>query len=497
MKNGINNVLFMAGKRLVSHACLVKNGFRDRLTILKASYGPVPGLALFVIGLVFFAGMLAAAVLTAGKSLLLANAPAVRFKTDGLDADKVKFIEDLNKRFELVDVMDKAAVDLNVRQAVADHFKDIDLNQIKEMLGDDPKSIRSILKMHGATLTELKNRGGAPEDLSIRGQIATWMETNKEAIKDVKTRRALPALHIRAAVSMLESTQFSSNPTPIVQPYLPRPGLQPGIVDLIRVMPTFWDYLTKGATKLNPYIWVNKHNAQGAATFTAEGALKPLGSFELETENSTPKKITERMKVSTELLSDIDGMTSEVQNELIYQVKTAANAGSLTGTGVGVNPKGITLYAAPYTLASITGVIAPNNADAVRAAIAQLRVLNFNGALTAFMNPADVATMDLEKSLQGQYVLPPFTTPNGRIIAATPVVEDNNIAQGYLLIGDMSKYRVLMYEDFFLAWGWENDDFTKNLTTVIGEMRFHQFVSDNHTAGFIYDTFANIKAAIA
>jgi hypothetical protein len=43
----------------------------------------------------------------------------------------------------------------------------------------------------------------------------------------------------------------------------------------------------------------------------------------------------------------------------------------------------------------------------------------------------------------------------------------------------------------------ENDDLTKNLMTVIGERRIHTYSSDNFAGSFIYDTYANVKAAIA
>jgi hypothetical protein len=45
--------------------------------------------------------------------------------------------------------------------------------------------------------------------------------------------------------------------------------------------------------------------------------------------------------------------------------------------------------------------------------------------------------------------------------------------------------------------GWENDDFTRNLVTWVGEMRLHQFFNTQYTGAFIYDTFANIITGLA
>jgi HK97 family phage major capsid protein len=352
--------------------------------------------------------------------------------------------------------------------------------------------LESALREQGIKMTEMEAKSVNPQPMNIKSQIEKWHEDNKAAIEAVKngSKADLPQMHLKAAITMTDSASLNGSA------YLPNAQVQPGIVDLVRVNPTFWERLPKGRTNANPYVWVNKTNKQGNATFIGEGVLKPLASFELETETSVPKKVAERMKASTELLYDVAGMESFIRQELQFEVMTAANAAVLTGVGSSTSPAGVTTIASAYTLTSIS-TENPTNSDAIRAAIAQIRSLNFNGTLTAYMNPIDMANMDLEKAQDsGVYMLPPFTSADGRVIAGVQIIEDNNIAVGNLLVGDMSKYRILMYQDFFVQFGWENDDFSKNLVTIIGEMRFHQFYSSNDTGAWIYDTFANIKTAL-
>jgi hypothetical protein len=424
----------------------------------------------------------------------------ITLNKDGATGDNLELLNGLEKRFaELPDVLSKEEIKTEVRTALKGFLKEdgslaVDIQKLTDLMGEDDKGIRSILKKQGEAIAEIQAKGdGIIKDMSVRSQVAAWMETNKKTIEAIRAgeNQTLPQMQIRAAITMTDAASLGSSA------YLPRPGVQPGVIDLVRTQPTFWDRLTKGRTNLNPYIWVNKTNKQGNAEFIGEGVLKPLASFELETESSVPKKVAERMKASTELLYDVDGMTSMIENELRFEVMVAANAAVLTGVASSTNPKGVTQYASGYTLTTIDPVATPNNSDAIRAAIAQLQSLNFGANLTAFINPIDAANMDLAKGTEGIYVLPPFTSADGRVIAGVQVIVDNNIAVGYLLIGDMTKYKVLMYQDFFVQWGWENDDFSKNLVTVIGEMRFHQWVSANHAGAFIYDTFANIKTAIA
>jgi len=417
----------------------------------------------------------------------------ITFNKEGLTGDNLKLVEDLEKRFaELPESKDANEQLRSIGLLDKDNKPTVDLEKLKTLLGEDENGIRSILKAQGEAITAMQEKGNQNEKpKSISEQIRAWQEDNKEALAKIKEGGSadLKPMQLRAPITM---TLGASAAAPV--PYYIAKGAE--VIDLVRKKPTFWDRLAKGRTGLPAYPWVNKTNKQGNAAFIGEGVLKPLASFELVSEISNPKKVAERMKASTELLYDVAGMETLIEQELRYEVEMAANTAVLTGTVSSTSPAGVTTIASPYTLTTVK-TPNPNNSDAVRAAKAQLVSLNFDRDIVAFVNPIDAANMDLAKANDsGVYMLPPFTTADGRVIAGVPVIEDNNIAVGYLLIGDMTKYKVLMYQDFFIAWGWENDDFSKNLVTVIGEMRIHQYSSANWAGAFIYDTFANIKTAL-
>jgi HK97 family phage major capsid protein len=280
--------------------------------------------------------------------------------------------------------------------------------------------------------------------------------------------------------------------------YIGRIGGESAPVDWLRPQPSFWDFLTKGRTSFTTYYWVNKTNPQGAAAFLAPGQAKPGISFELATEISNPKKVAVSSKAATELLQDIDGMTTFIEQELEYAVMIKVNTELMAGVGSTTSPKGVQKYSVTYTLTTIH-TENPNYFDAIRAVVAQLRSGYLQGPITVFINPIDAANMDLTKAdTSGVYLLPPFTSPNGKVIGGAAVIEDRNVPVGSFQAGFMQFYRILMYEDFRTAWGWENDDFTKNLVTAIGEMRFHQFVNSlySDSGAFVYDTFAHVIGLI-
>lgn len=483
----------------------MRKGFRQSLSLFRCPEVKLT-MAFFLTCLVLVAAIVTQHVMShpVGVGVMsIAAAPAavaIKLKKDGLTGDNLKAMEELEKRFEAtVDVLTKEQIELEIRKmvdAANEAIKGVDFAKIKEMLGEDDKGIRSILLAQGKEITALKEGGGKREDLSIRGQVMAWQTRHKEVIAKIKSgeRCDIPALELRVASPMTPANTYNGSA------YLPRPEIEAGIIDLVRIAPTFWDYVTKGRTSSALYVWVNKVNPLGAAAFIGPGVAKPGISFELQTESSAAKKIAVSDKLAIELLDDIEGMTSYVEQELKYQLEAKTNTTLMTGTLSSTVPAGIQTISVPF---SQTGLSTdnPNNMDAVRSIVAQLRVGNFGtafGPITVFINPVDAANMDMSKATTaGVYILPPFTTSDGRQIAGATVVEDNNVAIGYVQAAILSLFKVKIYKDFALTWGWENDDFTKNLVTVIAERRLHSYHSANHAGAFIYDTFANIKALIA
>jgi HK97 family phage major capsid protein len=328
---------------------------------------------------------------------------------------------------------------------------------------------------------------------SLRQQFINWRKRNRATIKAISNHemRSLEPLELRVPANpMMISTVNAGNSI-----MLPNATGLGTVNDFHRAQPTFWNQLPKKSTNLNPLTWVNKFNKQGSADFIGEGVLKPLASFELQVQQSIAKKVAERMRVSLELLNDVTGMVSMIENELRYEVEKHANDQTITGTSSSTDPAGVTKLASLYTLTTVD-VTTPNNFDAIRACVAQLRSLNFTGPFKAFINPIDGANMELSKGTDGHYLLPPFVAVDGTRIAGCDIIEDSGIPVGFVLVGDMRYYEIYMLENFTIRWGLDSDDFSKNLMTVIGEMRFHQVFSSANTGAFIYDSFANIKAAI-
>ena len=133
--------------------------------------------------------------------------------------------------------------------------------------------------------------------------------------------------------------------------------------------------------------------------------------------------------------------------------------------------------------------------DAIRAAVAQIVTLNHQPDV-CFINPIDAANMDLAKTTDGMYILPPFTTAEGLKISGVRIIEKNQIPAGSLLVGQFSKAEIYDYIPLTIELGYTGDDFKYNRITCRAEKRIHAFVKTNNQNAFVFDTFANIKSAI-
>lgn len=439
------------------------------------------------------------------------------YKSDGDDALQVreKLMEDIRK--QLAEELQKRgfASKTEIDAAVTERmktFEGIDLEALrthktdKEATTKELGELRQAMEAQGLELRAFKEaaKSNLPDRKTIASQIRAALEKDdatKKAFQDFRERRSMSfgtkdgmadiRIERRAAGTMTvgNSTGGSS--------FVPAVEIEPGLIDLARNQPFLENYANTTTTSKPRIVFTQKTNPQGNAAFIGEGAVKPLISFEIGTSESYAKKVADKIKVSTEMLDDVDFIAGEIETELQYQVDIAVDTALLSGAGDGSQGatalKGLTAFVGAYALTTVS-TTTPNDFDAIRAAIAQVISLNFSPNIV-FYNTIDGANMDLVKDTQGRPLAMEYRDPNGKIYRLV-AVETNQIPVGSFLVGDMTRFKVRNYQPFSISYGWVNDDFEKNLVTIIGERRLHAYVAGNDTAAFVYDTFANVKTAI-
>jgi HK97 family phage major capsid protein len=113
------------------------------------------------------------------------------------------------------------------------------------------------------------------------------------------------------------------------------------------------------------------------------------------------------------------------------------------------------------------------------------------------LHPSDVAAIQLTKSTTGEYTYPIFLPTTGEMmIAGLIIVQSNNITAGTFLIGDFSKANVKIREAVNMSVGYVDDDFQRNMVTILCEARLVNYVKANDTGAFIKGVFATCIAAL-
>lgn len=301
-------------------------------------------------------------------------------------------------------------------------------------------------------------------------------------------------------VKTLSSMTFLDN----VTGQIPQANREPGITSLVRQQFTVRNGANVFGIAGNYAEWVEQRNITGAATATAEGAAKPQIEWDYVVSGTKVEKIPAYIKISNEMLSDVDGMMNEINSNLAYQVELAEEGYLFTGSGATPQINGLDKYDTEIDLAGLAGsVLHPNKIDVLAAGITQIRV-NGKGELRAnriFMNPLDIYKLIADtKDSTLNYVntnwIQVLANPNpgglpSMFVLGVPIVESDNVSAGYFYCCDMTKFNIRDKQAITIEMGYDSDDFTKNMVTVRAEKRLATYVKANHTEAIIKDTFAN------
>lgn len=254
--------------------------------------------------------------------------------------------------------------------------------------------------------------------------------------------------------------------------------------------------VNSGTTTSKYVVYITQTNAIGA-DWTAESEAKTLFAPTYEEVSEEVKKVAGTIKISKEMLADLSFIQSEINTDLMEAIAAQIEESLINGGG-GTEINGLIGYAQTFAAGPFAGaVINANETDVIRVAIAQIQSANFEPTHVV-LNPNDVAKMQLTKTSTGEYTFPMFLVDaNGtQTVATLPIVSTTNIAAGTFLVGDMTKSNVRVREDINMQVGYVNDDFQRNMITILAEARLVHYVKANQVFAFVTGEFATAKAAI-
>ena len=386
------------------------------------------------------------------------------------------------------------------------------INELKAAIGEGDESVPTIAKKLNKefgdfstkmeeireSINLLKDGGkGASQNKSFGQQFVEALKL-KNITKDSLRKGQHEIFEVNGLINKAAATMTTANVTPVGTSSIPfsLSEAEPGLTRIQRRMPWIMQIANTSPTS-KPYVqYAEQKNADGAANETAEGLAKNLIDFDWVEKSQKVEKITAYIKVSKESLDDLDGLQAEIDNELVTTILLKADLDLLTGDGTTPSIAGILTMDTAWAAGALAlAVEQANRADVIRAAINQIVSANFMPNY-ALLHPSDVALMDLTKASDGHYSLPPFRSADGMMISGVRILENTGQTADSFTVGDFTKLNVRIREGVTIDMGLDADDFTKNLVTILGEIRLASYIKSNHAGAFVSGTFVAAMAAL-
>lgn len=390
---------------------------------------------------------------------------------ENLTAEELKLVDAIKSEVGSM-VADKATKS-EVESMIAEKAKDIP--NFKD--SQEYKDLMNSIEKHGNFINELRENKSKREPMISKQKFEKFVADINEKKTGSFTVKSADVMTTANYTSGTHLTTYEVDAT---------------IHEAPREQRLIFDLLNKGMTASRNIYWTNRANVDGGSAFIGQGVLKPLMDWEYAEATSVAKKVAVRANFSREMLKDIPVFNQDVNYMLTNDLWEEIDSQLLTSTESSTLIKGLIPVATSYTTTSLDdSVVLPNRADAVRAGMLQMRLLKMKPNVVV-MNPADAALLDLTKDAEGHYL----KIELDGIMKQLTVYENTIVDAGYFLLLDTSKWTVKMLEDINVETGLNDEDFSKNMISVICEARLHSYMPSVYAGAVFYDDFATIIEAL-
>lgn len=364
-------------------------------------------------------------------------------------------------------------------------------SEISENFKKQFNVLEAAFKSQGIMLKKLTSKDVEAGKTGFLGTLKSALAENLDSLKAMKEKNSR-GFQVKVAGDMTLSGNVSGGDVPQAQRLA---GLDTVPSRRIRLM----DIVTRGMASSNLIEWVSQANKDGAAGQTAEGAVKNQIDFDLVVDSEKIKKTTAFIKVSTEMLDDVDFIQSEINNELVREVLKAVESGIYGGDGTGENLNGIRTVASAFAAGAFAASVDNANfVDVLRVAMDQIKVAEHDGANYILAHPSDVTALKLIKTstTDKRYIDALQLIAGQMTVDGVPVIETTLVTQGEYLVGDFSRAFVYDKGEMNITVGLDSDDFTKNFRTILAEWRGAAVVKTNDRTAFVKGVIATDAAAL-
>lgn len=335
---------------------------------------------------------------------------------------------------------------------------------LKEQADEALTGLNSLKAVLAEVEQKMSRGGDAPEAIKSLGEQFTESDEFKSFAATGFSDRNKANLRLKATLTTATTSAAGSVGDGVQATRLP------GVVDVPQRRMTIRDLVSPGRMDGNTLEYVIETGDPGAgAGMVAEGAVKPETDTGLDIRTLSAKVIAAHMKSSRQALDDVSFLRSMIDQRLLYKLAYREEVQMLTGDNTGQNLHGIipqaTAFSAAFTPASATAI------DRIRLSILQVALSEYP-ASGVVLHPTDWAQIELTKDGENRYII---GNPSGAVapslwrmpVVATQAISANTFLTGAFRLGA----QVFDRWDARVETGYVNDDFTRNLVTILAEQR--------------------------
>lgn len=422
-------------------------------------------------------------------------------KSKGIDSVEGKNAEELAELYNEFNEEKRKALEEAIEAKASKEDIAAMKDEIQKAQKEQLENLNEVLKEYGVMIKKLTPSQKPDSEKTLSEQLTDALKTNIDKLKTIKNGSKSEAkdssfdFELKVPGSMLLSTNVSGGNIPVEDR-----------IEGFNIIPSrpvrILDVMSQRSTTSNVVSWVYQANKDGTTGQTAEGAAKNQIDFDLVVANETVKKTTAFIKVSTEMLDDIEWIQSEIEQELMRELLKAVEQTAYDGDGTGQNHNGIRTVASAFAPGTFAGTVDEANiVDVLVVASNQIKVAQEMGAMPnyIFMHPNDVTSLKLVKvsSTDKRYVERLQQVGNTLLLdGVTAIIESTLITPGEYLIGDFNLALLVTRTGMRFDIGLDGNDFTLNLRTILAEWRGLTIVKNNDRSAFVAGVFATDIAAL-
>lgn len=241
----------------------------------------------------------------------------------------------------------------------------------------------------------------------------------------------------------------------------------------------------------------------GGAEWIASGAQKPMRSFRVTSNKVEAKKVAIFGTVEDKLLRDVPSLRNWIQTDFTQEIREAYNDALLNNDPATDEdaPLGLKENAVQYSDVADFIIANPNDIDAIIAAIAQLARNHEEAAYVAVSSDKYYqlfAMKDSQQRYQNANLV--YVSTLGTLyVAGVPVImaDVEDIPTTHLMAVGVDGFQIRNYGPMVFEAGLNGEDFRYDRTSFRAYQEVLSYIPSHRYESVIYDTFANIKAAIA